>query len=66
MTKPSRMLFLALLLTGCAASDVPPQPQPPVCAQPTVPGTAPEQEKDGGLGGTGHKPDPCADAAPAS
>jgi len=46
---------LAALLAACAAPE-PPRAPVPDCARPADK----EQPKDGGLGGTGNAPDPCA------
>jgi len=55
------LLSLAALLAACAVPNPRPAPEP-ACAQPP----ASDDEKDGGLGGTGNAPDPCAQTAPAS
>jgi hypothetical protein len=48
-----RLAALALLLAACGG---PPPGDPPPDCRATLP-----QEKDGGIGGTGHDEDPCAD-----
>jgi hypothetical protein len=50
------LLVLSALLGACAST--PPVPVPkPACTQPP----ATDGAKDGGLGGTGNAPDPCAE-----
>ncbi len=46
---------LLLLLAACANT---PEPPAPPCAAPTEKGGV--EEPDGGVGGTGRAPDPCA------